>query len=79
MLLCTPGLRPSHGCFARRPAQSLRCVPGQVAVTAALFLALGMVALGSLANFDPAWDGPVASALARAAAQLSSDLGYAGL
>lgn len=39
-------------------------------------LALGMVALGSLATFDPAWDGAVATPLAQAAQQLSSALGY---
>ena len=37
---------------------------------------LGMVALGSLATFDPAWDGAVAKPLAAAARQLSSDLGF---
>jgi DNA-binding IclR family transcriptional regulator len=41
-------------------------------------LALGMVALGSLASFDVAWDGPVALPLAAAARQLSSDLGFTG-
>jgi DNA-binding IclR family transcriptional regulator len=59
-------------------------LPGVAGFCAPVFdadghLALGMVALGSLANFDPAWDGPVATALALAAAQLSSDLGYAGV
>ncbi len=39
-------------------------------------LVLGMVALGSLATFDPAWDGAVATPLAAAARQLSSDLGF---
>ena len=39
-------------------------------------LVLGMVALGSLATFDPAWDGVVAMPLAAAARQLSSDLGF---
>ena len=39
-------------------------------------LALGLVALGSLATFDPAWDGAVAVPLQEAAARLSSDLGY---
>ena len=39
-------------------------------------LVLGMVALGSLATFDPAWDGAVAKPLAAAARQLSSDLGF---
>lgn len=41
-------------------------------------LALGMVALGSLASFDVAWDGAVATPLAAAALQLSSDLGFRG-
>ncbi|OOG45111.1 IclR family transcriptional regulator [Polaromonas sp. A23] len=41
-------------------------------------LALGMVALGSLANFDPEWDGAVARPLVAAATQLSSDLGFTG-
>lgn len=59
-------------------------LPGVAGFCAPVFdadghLVLGMVALGSLANFDPAWDGSVAVALARAAAQLSSDLGYAGV
>ena len=39
-------------------------------------LVLGMVALGSLATFDPAWDGAVARPLAAAARQLSDDLGF---
>lgn len=39
-------------------------------------MALGMVALGSLATFDPSWRGKVAIPLKAAAAQLSSDLGY---
>ena len=41
-------------------------------------LVLGMVALGSLASFDAAWDGAVATPLATAAQQLSSDLGFKG-
>ena len=41
-------------------------------------LALGMVALGSVASFDPEWDGAVARPLAAAARQLSSDLGFTG-
>ena len=57
-------------------------LPGVAGFCAPVFdadghLALGMVALGSLANFDPAWDGAVARPLQRAARQLSSDLGYA--
>ncbi len=39
-------------------------------------MALGMVALGSLATFDPSWHGKVAGPLKAAAAQLSADLGY---
>ncbi len=39
-------------------------------------MALGMVALGSLATFDPSWHGKVAGPLKVAAAQLSADLGY---
>ena len=39
-------------------------------------LVLGMVALGSLSTFDPAWNGAVAVPLKAAAAQLSSDLGF---
>jgi DNA-binding IclR family transcriptional regulator len=41
-------------------------------------LVLGMVALGSLASFEVAWDGPVASQLIAAARQLSGDLGFRG-
>ena len=41
-------------------------------------LVLGMVAMGSLATFDAAWDGTVAGPLKAAARQLSSDLGYVG-
>ena len=41
-------------------------------------MVLGMVALGSAATFDTAWDGAVATPLRAAAAQLSSDLGYGG-
>jgi DNA-binding IclR family transcriptional regulator len=41
-------------------------------------LVLGMVALGSLASFEVAWDGPVAASLLAAARQLSSDLGFRG-
>ncbi len=39
-------------------------------------LVLGMVALGSMSTFDPAWNGAVAVPLKAAAAQLSSDLGF---
>ena len=57
-------------------------LPGVAGFCAPVFdadghLALGIVALGSLATFDPAWDGAVAKPLALAARQLSSDLGYA--
>jgi DNA-binding IclR family transcriptional regulator len=41
-------------------------------------LVLGIVALGSLASFEVAWDGPVATQLAAAARQLSDDLGFRG-
>ena len=56
-------------------------VPGVGGFCAPVFdadghLVLGMVALGSLATFDPAWDGAVARPLANAARQLSSDLGF---
>ena len=57
-------------------------LPGVAGFCAPVFdadghLALGIVALGSLATFDPAWDGAVAKPLALAARQLSDDLGYA--
>ena len=39
-------------------------------------MVLGMVALGSLATFDPSWEGKVATPLKAAARQLTSDLGY---
>ncbi|WP_092130400.1 IclR family transcriptional regulator [Polaromonas sp. YR568] len=56
-------------------------LPGVAGFCAPVFdadghLALGMVALGSLATFDPEWDGTVARPLAAAARQLSSDLGF---
>ena len=56
-------------------------LPGVAGFCAPVFdadghLVLGMVALGSLATFDPAWDGAVAQPLAAAARQLSSDLGF---
>jgi DNA-binding IclR family transcriptional regulator len=58
-------------------------LPGVAGFCAPVFdadghLVLGMVALGSLATFDPAWDGAVARPLAAAARQLSSDLGFSG-
>jgi DNA-binding IclR family transcriptional regulator len=40
-------------------------------------MVLGMVALGSMASFDAAYNGAVAAPLKAAAQQLSSDLGYA--
>ena len=56
-------------------------LPGVAGFCAPVFdadghLILGIVALGSLATFDPAWDGAVARPLAAAARQLSSDLGF---
>jgi DNA-binding IclR family transcriptional regulator len=56
-------------------------LPGVAGFCAPVFdadghLALGMVALGSLATFDPGWDGVVARPLAAAARQLSRDLGF---
>lgn len=56
-------------------------LPGVAGFCAPVFdadghLVLGVVALGSLANFDPAWDGAVAKPLVLAARQLSNDLGY---
>ena len=56
-------------------------LPGVAGFCAPVFdadghLALGMVALGSLATFDPAWDGAVATPLKAAAARLSGDLGF---
>jgi DNA-binding IclR family transcriptional regulator len=38
-------------------------------------MVLGLVSLGSVARFDAAWDGAVATPLKRCAQQLSSDLG----
>ena len=58
-------------------------LPGIVGFCAPVFdadghIALGMVALGSVATFDPAWGGAVDVQLRKAAARLSSDLGYSG-
>ncbi|HSV52499.1 MAG TPA: IclR family transcriptional regulator [Burkholderiaceae bacterium] len=58
-------------------------LPGIVGFCAPVFdadghMVLGMVTLGSVASFDPAWDGAVDKPLRAAAAQLSSDLGYSG-
>ena len=41
-------------------------------------LALGVVSLGSSANFNVAWNGALASALLRMTRQLSADLGWSG-
>ncbi|MCA3236981.1 MAG: helix-turn-helix domain-containing protein [Curvibacter sp.] len=41
-------------------------------------MALGMVTMGSVATFDTAWNGKLATALGLAARQLSRDLGHAG-
>lgn len=41
-------------------------------------IALGIVAVGSLATFDPEWEGAVERPLRAAASQLSSDLGWRG-
>lgn len=58
-------------------------LPGIVGFCAPVFdgdghLALGMLAMGSAATLNTAWDGPVATTLDAAARQLSSDLGYPG-
>ena len=58
-------------------------LPGVVGFCAPVFdadrhMVLGIVALGSVATFDPAWGGAVDKPLRAAAAQLSSDLGYGG-
>jgi hypothetical protein len=41
-------------------------------------LVLGVVALGSSATLDTAWDGPIAQSLRQFAQQLSADLGWSG-
>ena len=41
-------------------------------------IALGIVAVGSMATFDPDWNGAVDGPLRAAASQLSSDLGWRG-
>ena len=56
-------------------------LPGIVGFCAPVFdfdghMVLGIVALGSVATFDTAWDGAVATPLLAAARQLSHDLGY---
>ena len=57
-------------------------LPGVAGFCAPVFdfdghIALGMVALGSVATFDAAWNGTVATPLRAAARQLSRDLGQA--
>lgn len=56
-------------------------LPGIVGFCAPVFdadshIVLGLVTLGSVATFDPAWGGAVDAPLRAAAAQLSSDLGF---
>ena len=56
-------------------------LPGVAGFCAPVFdadghLALGMVAVGSLATFDVDWNGAIATPLKAAATQLSADLGY---
>lgn len=58
-------------------------LPGVAGFCAPVFdfdghLVLGIVAMGSVATFDTAWNGAVARALDEAARQLSHDLGYPG-
>jgi DNA-binding IclR family transcriptional regulator len=58
-------------------------LPGIVGFCAPVFdsdghIALGIVAVGSMATFDPEWQGAVDQPLRSAAAQLSSDLGWRG-
>ena len=58
-------------------------LPGIVGFCAPVFdadghMVLGIVALGSAATFDPAWDGAVERPLREAAARLSRDLGHRG-
>lgn len=55
------------------PGVSAFCVP---VFDADGHIALGMVALGSGSTFDTAWGGAVHAPLARAAAELSADLGH---
>ena len=55
-------------------------LPGIVAFCAPVFdadghLVLGVTTLGSIATFDPAWDGAIDTALRAATVRLSSDLG----
>lgn len=58
-------------------------IPGIVGFCVPVFdsdghMALGMVTLGPAGSFDPEWGGAVEGPLRRAAAQLSSDLGWRG-
>jgi DNA-binding IclR family transcriptional regulator len=58
-------------------------LPGIVGFCAPVFdsdghIVLGIVAVGSLATFDPEWQGAVDKPLRAAAMQLSSDLGWRG-
>ena len=57
-------------------------IPGIDALCAPVFdsggnVVLGLLVMGPSATFDSAWDGKVASALRRCAAQVSQHLGYA--
>jgi DNA-binding IclR family transcriptional regulator len=58
-------------------------LPGIVGFCAPVFdsdghIVLGIVAVGSMATFDPEWKGAVDKPLREAAMQLSSDLGWRG-
>jgi DNA-binding IclR family transcriptional regulator len=58
-------------------------LPGVAGFCAPVFdadghLVLGIVALGSVATFDSAWDGAVAESLGAAARRMSADLGHGG-
>lgn len=58
-------------------------LPGIVGFCAPVFdsdghIVLGIVAVGSVASFDPQWQGAVDQPLRAAATQLSSDLGWRG-
>ena len=69
----------NHGCA--RVVDTL--LPGICAFCAPVFdadgrVVLGITTLGSIATFDPAWDGPIDTPLRAAAAKLSADLGWRG-
>ena len=69
----------NHGC-ARVVDTLLPCI---CAFCAPVFdadgrVVLGITTLGSIATFDPAWDGPIDTPLRAAAAKLSADLGWRG-